>query len=85
MRLEQAKRIIDLAIAMRVSYRGLSLDEIAERYVVHKRTAQRLRDAVYDLFPLEERKCDGERFYRWKLDQCNIDFFIDKNDGKGSE
>jgi predicted DNA-binding protein (UPF0251 family) len=45
MRLDRAKRIIDLAIAMRVSYRGLSLNDIAERYEVHRRTAQRLRDS----------------------------------------
>jgi predicted DNA-binding transcriptional regulator YafY len=76
MRLQQAKRIIDLAIRMRVSHRGLSLDEIADHYEVHRRTAMRMRDVVWDLFPLEERKCDGERFYRWKLDQCNVDLFI---------
>ena len=82
MRHQGTRRIIDLAIAMRVSHRGLSLDEIAERYEVHKRTAMRMRDVVWDLFPLEERKCDGERCTRWKLDQCNVDLFI-KDAGHG--
>ena len=76
MRHQGTRRIIDLAIAMRVSHRGLSLDEIADRYEVCKRTAMRMRDTVWDLFPLEERKCDGERFFRWKLDRCNVDLFI---------
>ena len=81
MRHQQTRRIIDLAIAMRISHRGLSLDEIADRYEVHKRTAMRMRDVVWDLFPLEERKCDGERFFRWKLDRCNVDLFIGDTHG----
>ena len=81
MRHQGTRRIIDLAIAMRVSHRGLSLDEIADRYEVCKRTAMRMRDTVWDLFPLEERKCDGERFFRWKLDRCNVDLFIGEKHG----
>ena len=79
MRHQGTRRIIDLAIRMRISHRGLSLDEIADHYEVHKRTAMRMRDVVWDLFPLEERKCDGERCTRWKLDQCNVDLFINKD------
>ena len=71
----KARRLIELSIAMRLSRRGLSLADIRFRYHVSRRTAERLRDAVWDMFPLEERKYFGEDVKRWKLEQCNVDLF----------
>ena len=55
MRHEKAGRLLELARMLASSAEGLNLDEIAERLGVGRRTAERMRDAVRDLFPqLEE-------------------------------
>lgn len=55
MRHEKAGRLLELAQMLAATAEGLTLDEIAERLGVGRRTAERMRDAVRDLFPqLEE-------------------------------
>ena len=55
MRHEKAGRLLDLARMLASTAEGLTLDEMAERMAVGRRTAERMRDAVRDLFPqLEE-------------------------------
>ncbi len=76
MHYDKAKRILELAIAMRLSHCGLSLRDIQDRYQVSRRTAERMRDAVWDIFPLEERKGFSENVKRWKINKSNIDLFI---------
>ncbi len=76
MHYDKAKRILELAIAMRLSHCGLSLRDIQDRYQVSRRTAERMRDAVWDIFPLEERKGFSENVKRWKINKSNIDLFL---------
>ncbi len=55
MRHEKAGRLLELAQMLAATAEGLTLDEMAERLGVGRRTAERMRDAVRDLFPqLEE-------------------------------
>ncbi len=55
MRHEKAGRLLELARMLASTAEGLTLDEIAERMGVGRRTAERMRDAVRDVFPqLEE-------------------------------
>jgi predicted DNA-binding transcriptional regulator YafY len=55
MRHEKAGKLLELARLLASTAEGLSLDEIAERLGVGRRTAERMRDAVRDVFPqLEE-------------------------------
>ncbi|WP_312160539.1 YafY family protein [Phenylobacterium sp.] len=55
MRHEKAARLLDLARMLASSAEGLTLDEMAERLGVGRRTAERMRDAVREAFPqLEE-------------------------------
>jgi predicted DNA-binding transcriptional regulator YafY len=55
MRHEKAGRLLELARMLAGTAEGLTLDEIAERLGVGRRTAERMRDAVRDVFPqLEE-------------------------------
>ena len=55
MRHEKAGRLLDLARMLASTAEGLTLDEMAQRMAVGRRTAERMRDAVRDLFPqLEE-------------------------------
>src|SRR6185312_11673753 len=55
MRHEKAGRLLELARLLASTAEGFTLDEIAERLGVGRRTAERMRDAVRDVFPqLEE-------------------------------
>ena len=55
MRHEKAGRLLELARMLASTAEGLTLDEMAERLGVGRRTAERMRDAVRDVFPqLEE-------------------------------
>lgn len=55
MRHEKAGRLLELARLLASTSEGLTLDEMAERIGVGRRTAERMRDAVRDVFPqLEE-------------------------------
>ena len=51
---DRAADVVRLAIRMQGSGRGLTLDDIQREFEVSRRTAERLRDAVEDVFgPLE--------------------------------
>lgn len=66
MRKEPATRLLQLARLFAAEPAGVSLDEIVENFAVGRRTAERMRDAVAEVFPqLEE--IEGERPKRWRL------------------
>jgi predicted DNA-binding transcriptional regulator YafY len=66
MRKEPATRLLQLAPLFAAESAGISLDEIATKFDVGRRTAERMRDAVTEVFPqLEEM--EGERPKRWRL------------------
>jgi predicted DNA-binding transcriptional regulator YafY len=54
MRHEKATRLLELARMLASSAEGLTLDEMAERLEVGRRTAERMRDAVAEAFPQME-------------------------------
>jgi predicted DNA-binding transcriptional regulator YafY len=55
MRHEKAGQLLELARMLAGTAEGLTLDEMAQRLGVGRRTAERMRDAVRDVFPqLEE-------------------------------
>jgi len=54
MRHEKAGLVLELARRMAASAEGLTLDEMADAIGVGRRTAERMRDAVRDLFPQME-------------------------------
>jgi predicted DNA-binding transcriptional regulator YafY len=64
MRLDKATALLHLARRLAGSAEGLSLEEVAGEFGVDRRTAERMRDAVRDLFPqMEEiRKGRAKRF-----------------------
>ena len=59
MRHEKAALLLDLARRLAASAEGLTLDEMAEASGVGRRTAERMRDAIWDLFPQMEELPDG--------------------------
>src|ERR1700761_9055436 len=58
MRLEKAMALLELARALAGSAEGLTLDEMAALTGVDRRTAERMRDRLTDLFPQMEAVAD---------------------------
>lgn len=58
MRHEKGARLLELARLLASSAEGLTLDEMAERLDVGRRTAERMRDAVREVFPQMEEVDD---------------------------
>jgi len=54
MRHEKGARLLELARLLASSAEGLTLDEMADRLDVGRRTAERMRDAVWEMFPQME-------------------------------
>jgi len=54
MRHEKGTRLLELARMLASSAEGMSLDEMAERLDVSRRTVERMRDAVWEMFPQME-------------------------------
>jgi predicted DNA-binding transcriptional regulator YafY len=59
MRHDKATLLLDLARRLAGSAEGLTLDEMAAEIGVGRRTAERMRDALYALFPQMEELPDG--------------------------
>ncbi|MFM8374464.1 MAG: helix-turn-helix transcriptional regulator [Phenylobacterium sp.] len=59
MRLDKATALLQLARRLAGSAEGLGLEEIAAEFGVDRRTAERMRDAVRDLFPQMEEVREG--------------------------
>lgn len=60
MRLEKAAQLLALARRLASTPEGLTLDDMAATIGVHRRTAQRMRDALAGLFPQMEEIPDGK-------------------------
>ncbi len=67
MRLEKSRQLLHLALMMQASIEGVGLQEIQEEFEIGRRTAERMRDALLQLFPhAEEVRLDG-KIKRWRL------------------
>lgn len=66
MRLEKAGQVIELARRMAASAEGLTIEEMSREMGVGRRTVERMRNAVLDLFPQAEEVSDPP-FKRWRI------------------
>jgi predicted DNA-binding transcriptional regulator YafY len=65
MRHEKASKLLELARLLASTAEGLTLDQMAERLDVGRRTAERMRDAIREVFPqLEEVEDPPTRRFR---------------------
>ncbi len=72
MRYERVIDIVRLAIRLQATAEGMTLDDIAEHFSVSRRTAERMRDAVEQVFgPLQVAETPGKR-HHWKLDSYSV-------------
>ncbi len=67
MRYEPSQRLFRLALMLAGTRTGLTLDEMARELGVERRTAERLRDVLVELFPRLESWDDEARVRRWRL------------------
>lgn len=67
MRYQPSQRLLRLALMLAGTRTGLTLDEMAQNLEMGRRTAERLRDSLADLFPQLEGWDDEERVRRWRL------------------
>ena len=64
-RLAKVGNIIELIIFMQSRIGGVSIQDIMDRFGKSRRTAERMRDCVMDLCPVEEIYNPHEKFKRW--------------------
>lgn len=74
MRHEKSALLIDLARELAASHMGLTLNEMAERIGVGRRTVERMRDRLYELFPNMEEISDPPT-KRWRI-SGKLDSFL---------
>lgn len=72
-RYQRAVDVEDLIVSLAQSRQGLTIEDISERYDVSRRTAERMRDAVAERFPLvEAARHEGDRRKRWRIDSTTL-------------
>jgi len=76
MRYEKADNVMQLALEMQAARGGLSLDDIASKFSVGRRTAMRMRDAVLRSFPQAEELPPTDRVKRWRLPPGTLDRLV---------
>ena len=67
---QRAISIVRLALLLHRAARGMTLDDVQAEFKVSRRTAERLRDAVEEVFGPLERVETGESKYYWRLPAC---------------
>ncbi len=67
MRLEKSEQLLHLAMMMQGSTEGVGLANIQEEFEVGRRTAERMRDAIFRLFPQIEEIRQDDKTKRWRI------------------
>jgi predicted DNA-binding transcriptional regulator YafY len=67
LRFEKLETLLRVALDMRGTAEGVSLDDIQRGYRVSRRTAERMRDAIERVFPQMEQANPGEVPKRWRI------------------
>ena len=66
-RYERVEDVLALVQALHTTGRGLTIDDIRERFGVSRRTAERMRDVVARAFPDPGFELDPSGRRRWRL------------------
>ena len=74
-RYERILNIIDLIMKMQSNTLGVSLKEIQESYNVSRRTAQRMKDIVMDLYPQVTELQTNSKIKRWGFKGKPVNLF----------
>lgn len=76
-RLNKTADIIQLATILQNSYCGKTIDEIAEEFECSRRSAERMKALLEELFPekLEEVQCNDKK-KRWRFKKGTMNFLV---------
>lgn len=79
-RLNKAEEIIELAMMFQNSYCGLCIDDIQNHFECSRRSAERMKALLFDLFPekIEEVKTNDKK-KRWRFVKGTMNFLISFN------
>ena len=73
---EKTYDLLDLAVWMQSTREGVSLNEIADKFNVSRRTAERMRDMIITRFPQTEEVVCENNTKRWYIPQGTLKDFI---------
>lgn len=68
--------LFDLAMQMQETSEGVSLKDISDKFHISRRTAERMRDALFIYFPQMEEVPTGEKIKRWRIPQRSLNSLI---------
>ena len=74
--IERQNHILDLAIFMSSKIQGVTITEIAERYGVSRRTAERMRDSLTCIFPAVDEIPTKDTQKHWGFINYSISHLI---------
>lgn len=72
-----AEKLLQLCLLLADTRIGLTIDQIAEKFEVNRRTAERMRDAAQNLFPSLEFIRDENNMKRWRIPRGSVQSLID--------
>ena len=79
-RLNKAEEIIELAMMFQNSYCGLCIDDIQEHFECSRRSAERMKTLLFDLFPEKvEEVPTSDKKKRWRFVKGTMNFLISFN------
>lgn len=76
-RLNKAEEIIELAMMFQNSYCGLCIDDIQEHFECSRRSAERMKSLLFDMFPEKvEEVPTSDKKKRWRFAKGTMNFLI---------
>lgn len=79
-RLNKAEEIIELAMMFQNSYCGLCIDDIQEHFECSRRSAERMKSLLFDMFPEKvEEVPTSDKKKRWRFVKGTMNFLISFN------
>ena len=76
-RLNKADDIIDLGLMLQSSTRGISIDDIAERFECSRRSAERMKTVLFEKFPEKVEEVPSyDRKKRWRFKKGTMNCLI---------
>ncbi len=83
-RFTRLENLLNLAFIMQARADGVSLSDIQQEYGVSRRTAERMRDSLCNVFYVEQMET-GERIKKWKIPYGKLNPMINFNAEELSE
>ena len=80
LRYSRMSDILGVLYMMMAEPNGITLDDICEEYNVSRRTAERMRDAIINIFPQVTVLNENEKVKRWGFDNFSMKEMVSFSD-----